>query len=327
MRYCADIVDTRQLAEQLTDSSIHPWVAEATSRIRFATAGGPLSEPDALLSFTRRAEDLGFDGYWFNDHPARALDPWTVLAAVAVTTSRIRLFPLVSCVLYRSAAQTARYAADVDRLSGGRVVLGLGIGDDPEEFESLGLPYPATPERQRWLERTVLEVRARWGQSGTAPAIAPAPVQRPRVPIMIAGGGERVTLRQVAQYADMCNFGPHEWTGGAYDLASVSRKLAALRRHCDEVGRPYEAVMRSHYTPLVVLAADRTRLADKAATVRPNPRERFVPLVATPDDAVRHYQALAEVGMQYFLANTRGSDQETLELLAEHVLPRVTPGG
>jgi alkanesulfonate monooxygenase SsuD/methylene tetrahydromethanopterin reductase-like flavin-dependent oxidoreductase (luciferase family) len=301
--------------------STHPWVAEATSRVRFATAGGPFTDASGIVPFVRAAEDFGFDAYWYNDHPARALDCWSVLAAAAVSTRRIRLFPLVSCVLYRTPAQTARLAADVDRLSGGRLVLGLGIGDDVDEFDMLGIPFPSTRVRQDALTQTVTEVRALWSDTG----LVPAPVQAPRVPILIAGGGERVTLRQVARYADMCNFGPHQWTGSAYDVESVAHKLTVLRRHCDDVGRPYDAILRSYYSPLVVLATDSGRLQEKAATVRPNPREHFVPLIATPDEAVRHYQALADVGMQYFLANTRAADEETLELLAGRVLPRVHP--
>ena len=75
----------------------------------------------------------------------------------------------------------------------------------------------------------------------------------------------------------------------------------------------------------MVLARDRSSLQDKADQVRPNPREHFVPLIATPDEAIRHYQALADAGMQYFLANTRRADVETLELLAEFVLPAIHP--
>src|SRR5207245_597029 len=74
------------------------------------------------------------------------------------------------------------------------------------------------------------------------------PVQRPRIPLLIAGGGERVTLRQVARYADASNFGAHEVIGRAYGAADVVRKLAALRRHCEELGRPYDGVLRTHLT-------------------------------------------------------------------------------
>lgn len=306
--------------------TVHPWVAEGATRIRFATSAAPLGTWPELIGFVQRAESLGFDAFWANDHPLRIMDCWSQLAALAVHTERIRLFPLVNCVLYRSAAQTARLAADVDRLSDGRVILGVGIGDDTDEFEALGTPFPPARERQNRLAQVVNEVREFWGDGDQPPTMSPPPVQQPRIPILIAGGGERVTLRQVAQYADMANFGPHEWTGGAYDVEAVVRKLAVLRRHCDEVGRPYEAILRSYYAPLVVLAADRARLQEKAATVTANPREHFLPLVATPDEAVRHFQALADAGMQYFLANTRAADIETLELLAEHVLPAVHVG-
>ena len=83
--------------------------------------------------------------------------------------------------------------------------------------------------------------------------LLPQPVQQPHVPILLAGGGERVTLRQVARFADMSNFGAHEWTGGAFALEDVQRKYQALRRHCEEVGRPYDSVLRSYFTPLLVL--------------------------------------------------------------------------
>lgn len=308
---------------QSVSNAVHPWVAEGKHRIRFATSAAPLATWPELRGFVQHAETLGFDAFWANDHPLRIMDCWSQLAALAVSTSRIRLFPLVNCVLYRSAAQTARLAADVDRLSGGRAILGLGIGDDTDEFNALGIPFPPARERQQQLEHTVAQVRGYWTGVDGAAAMAAAPVQQPSIPILIAGGGEKVTLRQVARFADMANFGPHEWTGGAYDVAAVARKLAVLRRHCDEVGRPYDAILRSYYCPLVVLAPDRAKLQEKTATLRPNPREHFIPLLATPDEAIAHYQALADAGMQYFLANTRAGDKETLELLAEHVLPAV----
>jgi hypothetical protein len=99
-----------------------------------------------------------------------------------------------------------------------------------------------------------------------------------------------------------------------------------LRRHCDEVGRPYDAILRSHYSPLVMLGRTHSAVQDKVEAFRPNPREHFLPLIATPDEAVRYFQSLADAGMQYFLANTRAADVETLDLLAEFVLPEVHPG-
>src|SRR5262249_1242910 len=153
---------------------------------------------------------------------------WTTLAMLAATTRKLRLIAFVSCVCYRSPVLLARIAADVDRASNGRLVLGLGIGDDPSEFAQLGIPFPSVRERQRMLEETLQIVKGLWQEEQFTyegkyfrlqRAIGrPLPVQQPRIPILIGGGGERVTLRQVAQYADMSNFGPHIWTGSVFGL-------------------------------------------------------------------------------------------------------------
>ena len=301
---------------------LHPFVAQARESVRFAAAGGAMSTPEQLIGFAQRVEERGFDACWYNDHPMRLLDCWSILSAVAVSTRRIRIFPLVSCIGYRSAAQTARAAADVDRLSHGRLILGIGIGDDEGEFTRLGLAYPPARVRQAALESYLGEIADYWKEGG----FRFGPVQEGGIPILIAGGGERVTLAQVSRLGHMSNFGPHEWAGGAYGVEGVTRKLDALRRHCEAIGRPYETVLRSHYSPLVVLSENPDRLADKAASIARPPNEYFVDLVATPDDAVRHYQGLVDVGMQYFLANTSAADEETLDLLAEKVLPRVGLG-
>jgi alkanesulfonate monooxygenase SsuD/methylene tetrahydromethanopterin reductase-like flavin-dependent oxidoreductase (luciferase family) len=156
--------------------------------------------------------------------------------------------------------------------------------------------------------------------------IAPGPVQAPHVPILIGGGGERVTLAQVARYADVSNFGAHEWSGGAYDLEDVQRKCAALRRHCEVIGRPYDSVLRSHYTPLLVLAESHAALERKKSVTRiPDPQLRTVPLFATPPEAIAHFQALVAAGIQYFLAQIGGDDAETMQLFAEQVIPAIQP--
>lgn len=320
----------------IANRTTHPWVADAQHRIRFAIVGAFLREWPQRLDFVLRAEELGFDAYWANDHPNRSMDPWTTLAALAMATRKIRLISLVSCIYYRSPLLLARCAADIDRLSNGRLVLGVGIGDDTTEFEQLQIPFPPIKERQEALEETLQIVDGVWNQapfsfSGASfrvesASVTPRPVQEPRVPILIGGGGERVTLKQVARYADMSNFGAHEWSGAAYDLTDVQRKCAALRRHCEAIGRPYESVLRSHYTPLLVLARTQAELDRKKATTRiPDPDLHTVPLFATPRDAIVHFQALADAGMHYFLAQIGGTDAETVQLLAEEVIPAIRP--
>ena len=127
--------------------STHPWVAEGERRVRFGIGGGPREDWGALREFVQRAEEEGFASYSTPDHPAMLPDCWTTLAALAEVTRTIRLAALVTCAPYRNPVLLARMAADVDRISGGRVVLGLGSGDMPPEFAQLGLPYPPVAQR------------------------------------------------------------------------------------------------------------------------------------------------------------------------------------
>jgi alkanesulfonate monooxygenase SsuD/methylene tetrahydromethanopterin reductase-like flavin-dependent oxidoreductase (luciferase family) len=314
---------------------VHPWVAEQDRRVRFGV-GPQRADWPALRDWVGHLEALGFDSFWVQDHPSTSTDCWTTLAALAVATSTIRLGTSVSCVYYRSPWLLARQAADVDRLSGGRLVLGLGIGDRPEEFRQAGVEWPPTAARQRALDETVHIVRGLWrGEpftyAGEHFRVEEArqvwgPVQQPYVPLLIAGGGERGTLRQVAAHADMCNFGGHEHTGTARTLDDVRRKLGALRRHCAAAGRPPEAILRSHIALPLILAptpeALRAKLDALPAPTRES-RNRGGLVAGTPGEAVAYYRELVAAGMRYFIAAT--GDRETVDLLAEHVMPALAP--
>ncbi len=323
---------------------VHPWVAEGARRIRFGVVGNFVKDWPAHLRFATEAERLGYDACCLFDHPGRLMECWTLMSALAASTQRIRLISMVSCIYYRSAFMLARQAADVDRISGGRLVLGVGIGDDVPEFAELGLPFERTGQRQRAMEETVRLVQALWrgepvsqdgaGQDGTSrdgaggrldgARLRTGPVQEPYVPVLIGGGGERTTLRQVAELADVSNFAPHESAGSAFDVSDVARKYGVLRDFCAAAGRPYESVLRSHFTPLLVLAEDERQLARKQETTRiPDADLSARRVFATPQDAIRHYQALADAGAQYFIAGINGTDEETMRLLAEAVWPAV----
>src|SRR5262249_16704369 len=138
------------------------------------------------------------------------------------------------------------------------------------------IPFEPTRQRQRQLEEAVQIVRGVLANptftfSGEfyrvdEARVVPGPVQQPHVPLVIAGGGERVTLRQVAQYADVANFGAHHWTGGARTLEDVRRKLEALHLHCGALGRDPGSVLSSHMTLPLVLAESKTALIRKMET-------------------------------------------------------------
>ena len=225
-----------------TQWPLDPWVEEHHTRVGFALHASTVdtrSDPARhLLAAGRLAEALGFDALFVSDHPAWMPDCWVHLAALAATTERIRLGVNVSCVAYRHPLMTARLAADLDNLSHGRLILGLGIGWDANEFANFGLPFRPVKERQ-----AAPITRGAWGTEPftfhgryyqtTGAHVTPPPVQRPAPPLMIAGGGERVTLRQAAQYADACNLGDFGLVSGAYSRRSPAQARGApapLRR-------------------------------------------------------------------------------------------------
>jgi alkanesulfonate monooxygenase SsuD/methylene tetrahydromethanopterin reductase-like flavin-dependent oxidoreductase (luciferase family) len=243
---------------------------------------------------------------------------------------------LVSCVFYRSPYLLARQSADVDRISGGRLVFGIGLGDDQPEFNEMGLEFLPTSKRHRAMDEALDIIQGLWtGESFNYhgdyfsvdnATMSPRPVQRPHIPILIGGGGERVTLRKVAERADVSNISPHEWAGSAFSTDDVARKYDVLRAHCLDVGRDFSDILRTHYTPLLTLAPDEKSLAAKIRSTRiPDADLRTVPVFATPGQAVAHYQGLVNAGVQYFLMLVNGHDQETVDLLATAVIPSVGP--
>lgn len=316
----------------------HPWVTAGRNTIRFGVIPlDDLGDWPAYVQMARTAEALGFDSFWSPDHPMGGHGCWTALAAVAAATTRIRVGSATSCVSFRHPAVLARAAADVDRISHGRLVLGVGIGDHPHEFAQLGIPLLSVRERQQALEEAVQIVRGLWSEQPftyqgahfhVAEATgAPGPVQQPYVPLLIAGGGERVTLRQVAQYADVSNFGPHRDVGSAFTPDDVRRKYDVLRRQCEVAGRPYDAILRTSIDFLMLAdtpAAAQAKVAAMPAQARAYFGAIAHPLGATPAEAIAYFRGLVAAGVQYFLLILWPHDDETLRLLGEQVMPAVT---
>jgi len=226
--------------------------------MNFTLPGGAASLRAAVGDTAVAADEAGVAWFtamdhWFQmEHFASAHDPmlegYSVLNFVAAKTERLRLGLLVTGVTYRHPGLLAKTVTTLDVLSGGRAFLGIGAAWYEREHHALGVPYPPVAERFERLEEALQIFEQMWSDDegpfeGKHYQLAetinvPQALQSPRPPILIGGGGEKKTLRLVAQYADACNlFGssPEE----------VGHKLDVLRAHCDALGRDYDAIQKT----------------------------------------------------------------------------------
>lgn len=177
------------------------------------------------------------------------LEAYTTLGFLAARTERVGLQTLVTGVPYRHPGLLAKIVASLDVLSGGRATLGIGAGWYEREQVGLGVPVWPAGERLARLEETLQIVAQMFGDDdgpyeGRYYRLAETlcePKPLGPVPVMVGGGGERKTLRLVAQYADACNLFAEPGDG----LETVAHKLAVLREHCEEVGRPYDEIRKT----------------------------------------------------------------------------------
>jgi F420-dependent oxidoreductase-like protein len=281
----------------------------------FTWPGAPESIASTLVEVAQAAEDAGFASLWVMDHffqlppetglggPDKPmLESYTTLGLLAGATKRVQLGPLVVGVHHREPGVLVKCATTLDVLSDGRSYLGIGAGWYESESRGLGIPFPSRRERFERLEEALQIVHRMWsGDRSTfdgshyrleKPINNPAPIARPHPPIMVGGGGERRTLRLVAQYADACNI-------LVPDLGESQRKLEILKRHCKSVGRPYEEVEK---TSLIELDLRRGRM---------NPRDARAAIKAQRDEGIEH----VIVNMPDV------HEPATMELLRREILP------
>jgi F420-dependent oxidoreductase-like protein len=274
---------------------------------------GPAIGP-TLAEVTRTADDVGFDSIWVMDHffqirgggppEAPMLEGMTALGFMAAHSKRARIGLMVGGIHYRDPGLWIKAHTTLDVLSGGRAWFGIGAAWNEEESRGLGFPFPPLRDRFEMLEETLQIAQEMWsggrgsegrfeGKHFTATRLlnSPQAISRPRVPIMIGGGGEQKTLRLVAQYADATNqFG---------DPARLQHKFAVLREHCERLGRPYDEIERS---TLQGVDVDRE----------------------TPAETVDRFGALGEAGAQHIIFSVRGvHDTSKLERLGADVLPQL----
>jgi alkanesulfonate monooxygenase SsuD/methylene tetrahydromethanopterin reductase-like flavin-dependent oxidoreductase (luciferase family) len=318
-----------------------PWAAQFRDTVGFGVQTFALdSDPHptkTVIAAGQLIDKLGFEAFFIGDHPGYATEAWLHLSAVAVTTSRVRLGSIVNCASYRHPAYLARLAADLDNISDGRLLLGLGIGWNTQEFAQLDIPFTSVRERQEALSETIEIVRGLWGNepfnyhgkhwSTTEGRVAPPPVQQPGPPLIIAGSGEQGTLRQVAKYADACNFGAGRNVGAVRGDDQLRHKLDILRQRCAEVGRNYDEILKSYFVTWLILGE-----TDEAAQAKLNryypdgltDDQRITRIAGSPERVIPYFQALVDASIQYFVVQIMdAADTETMELLAKEVVPNI----
>jgi F420-dependent oxidoreductase-like protein len=280
----------------------------------FTTPDGPGRLGPDLATVARTADDAGFSYVAVMDHffqigvigpPEREmLEAYTTLGYLAGHTSRARLLTLVTGVTYRHPGVLAKIVTTLDVLSGGRGGLGIGAAWNDEESRGLGIPFPPVAERFERLEETLQICLQMWRGDESPyhgrhyqlerPINSPQALTQPHPPILIGGGGERKTLRLVAQYAQACNLFPGP------DLA---RKLDVLREHCAAVGRDYDEIEKTCY-----FAYDVGPKGENAQQV------------------VDQLGGLAEMGFQAAIGFVVGVwDVTPLEIIGSEVIPAVAP--
>jgi F420-dependent oxidoreductase-like protein len=276
----------------------------------------------------RLAEDSGLDWASTFDHflPIQS-DPngpcfegLTLLAAMAAQTERVACGLLVVGATYRHPAVLAKIAATIDHVSGGRLELGIGAAWYELEHEQYGIPFMTVRERLERLRETAHVLRSLWDNETTTfegkhfhlkdARAEPKPLQSP-LPLWIGGGGERVLLRIVAEYAS-------GWHAFVMPEEDYRRKLAALEGHCKDVGRDPSEIRRS--LGFIAVLDDSEAEAQKRAQIPPNFRENAI--VGTPEQCIERLDLFRRLGARDFtlLARPPG-DARTIELLATEVAP------
>ena len=299
--------------------------------MRFSVWPAPTQPFADVLEIARHAEATGWDGLWLADHfmpdgeSTRVAWPevWTTLAALAPAVPRIRIGPLVTGNTYRHPAVLAKMAATVDHLSGGRLVLGLGAGWQENEHRQYGIPFYTVRERLERLAEACELIKSLFASESTTfrgkhyhlegAVLEPKPVQKP-LPLMIGGGGEKVTLRIAARFAD-------EWNVWG-DVARLRHKMALLDGYCAEIGRPPRAVQRSAVA-LLFLSDDRAFL-DKLRS-RPNERPTIIGDAAEVREIVRAYRdaGVDELIVPDFTLGPRAQKLATLDRFMHEVAAKL----
>lgn len=302
-----------------------------------------------MVDVAKTIESLGFESLWVYDHFHTVPEPtqqvtyeaWALMASLAAVTETVRLGQMCTCNTYRPPSYLAKVAASIDVISGGRLEMGIGGGWYEHEHDGYGYQFLPPGGRLGMLREGVEIMKAMWTEDEVTyqgeyyqldgGICQPKPLQKPHIPLWVAGGGEKVTLRIAARHAAYTNFG--------VDLDEFVRKSEILREHCDEVGRDYESIVRSSNFN-VLCAETEAEVEEKKDWLRSQltphvpadkvqrQLELYEEMSGTPTQIAERLTKWQEAGMSYAIAYMPdvAYDRSGLELFAKEVIPALNSG-
>jgi F420-dependent oxidoreductase-like protein len=303
-----------------------------------------------MQELAAHADRGAWDSLWVYDHFHTVPVPtgeatheaWSLMSAYAATTSRIKLGQMCTAMSYRNPAYLAKVAATVDIISGGRVQMGIGGGWYEHEWKAYGYGFPSAGVRLGRLDEGVQIMRDAWRDGKVSfdgkhyqvdgAIVEPKPLQDSGIPMWIAGGGEKVTLRIAAKYAQYTNFTP--------DPEQFTHKSQVLAEHCREVGTDYDAIVRSANFNAVI-AESEDEVKDRVARLRArqvtkadesavgamlNMLTAPESATGTPEQAIEKLRRLRDLGCEYAIMYfpEAAYDRSGIELFEQKVIPELS---
>ena len=303
-------------------------------KMELAGIDGAEAKWNRAVEVAQLAENLGYDSLWVYDHFHNVPKPsheavfecWTTIAAISQVTSRIRLGQMVGCNSYRNPGLLAKITSTVDVISGGRLDWGIGAGWYENEYRGYGYEFAKPSDRIGMLKETVEIVRSMWTQPETTydgkyyrmsrAQCDPKPLQKPAPPVWIGGGGEQLTLRVVAELADVSNF--------ASSVEEFVKKREILKGHCAAIGRDEDEIRKTVSSEIFIRETEKEILEAGSRSLWGDPADvwRSKALVGTPEQVAEKVQRYLDAGCTGFIPWCADyPSTESLELFATKVIP------
>src|ERR671927_1433152 len=296
----------------------------------------PYEQYEAMTRVARVAEEGGaYDSIWVYDHFHTVPTPekettfecWTITAGLSRDTQKVKVGQMVTCNGYRNPALLAKIASTVDVMSHGRLLFGFGAGWYEHEWRAYGFGFPDIPTRMGMFREACEIIHRMWTEEYPVfqgkyytidkPINEPKGVQKPHPPFWIGGGGEKVTLKLVARWGDACNV--------MGDIQTIRHKLDVLKRHCEDVDRDYEEIIKSTGAEIHLIENEANAEQETAQARGDRPYEEYVKrtIVGTPEMVRERLQPMVDAGIDYFIVTIprEAYDQEPVRRFAREVIP------